>query len=144
MVTLADALATQRQKRELEYKELMFQWQLAQKVLQALGERLAATQLPRWYFIPNGEEIVVVHQSSSTGSKERVGAWYVDDQYRLTFGEEKTEWITRESWRRVIDKAVVITADVILDRETQLISHEPAQAGRTGNGHSQWQPQKAS
>ena len=143
MLTLADALTTQRQKRELEYKELMFQWQLAQKVLQALGERLAATQLPRWYFVPNGEEIVVVHQPSSTGAKERVGTWYVDEQYRLSFGEEKTEWITRESWRRVIDKAVVITADLILDRETQLIPHEPALIARTGKEHSQWQPEKA-
>jgi hypothetical protein len=144
MVTLADALTTQRQKRELEYKELMFQWQLAQNVLQALGERLAATQLPRWYFIPNGEEIAVVHQPSSTATKERIGAWYVDEQYRLTFGEEKTEWITKESWRRVIDKAVVMTADVILDRETQLIGAEPALLARTGNEQSQWQPSKAS
>jgi hypothetical protein len=144
MLTLADALTTQRQKRELEYKELTFQWQLAQKVLQALGERLAATQLARWYFILNGEEIIIAHQQSSTGIKERVGAWYVDEQYRLTFGEEKTEWITKESWRRVIDKAVVMTADVILDRETQLIPHEAAQAGRTGNGYSPWQPEKAS
>ena len=144
MLTLTDALTTERQKRELEYKEVMFQWQLAQTVLQALGERLAATQLARWHFIPDGDEIIVVHQQSNTGVKERVGAWYVDEQYRLTFGEEKTEWVTKESWRRVIDRAVAMTAVVILDRETQLIAKGPALMARAGNEHSQWQPSKAS
>ena len=140
MLTLTDALATERQKREDEYKEVMFQWLLAQKVLQALGERLAATQLARWHFIPDGEEIAVVHQPSNTDVKERVGAWYVDDQCRLTFGEEKTEWVTKESWRRVIDKAVAMTAVVILDRETQFLAKKPALLARVGNEQSQRQP----
>jgi hypothetical protein len=140
MLTLTDALATERQKREDEYKEVMFQWLLAQKVLQALGERLAATQLARWHFIPEGEEIAVIHQPSNTDLKERVGAWYVDDQCRLTFGEEKTEWVTKESWRRVIDKAVAMTAVVILDRETQFLAKKPALLARVGNEQIQRQP----
>lgn len=144
MLTLADALATERQKRELEYKELIFQWQLAQKALQALGERLAAAQLARWYFIPNGEEIIVAHQPSSNGIRERVGAWCVDDQFRLTFGDEKTEWITNESWKRVIDRAVMITANVILDRETQLIAHGPALVAHIPSEPADWQQSKAS
>ena len=144
MLTLTEALDTERQKRELEYKEVMFQWLLAQKVLQALGERLAATQLARWHFIPDGEEITVVHQPSNTSVKERIGAWYVDDQCRLTFGEEKTEWVTKESWRRVIDKAVAMTAVVILDRETQFLAKKPALLARADNEPSQWQPSEAS
>jgi hypothetical protein len=143
MLTLADALATERHKREIEYKELMFQWQLAQKVLQALAERLAASQLARWYFIPNGDEIIVAHQPSSNGIKERVGAWCIDEQFRLTFGEEKTEWITEESWRRVIDKAVMVTASVILDRETRLIAHGPALVAHMAREQSDWQQIKA-
>ena len=144
MLTLTEALTTERQKRELEYKEVMFQWLLAQKVLQALRERLAATQLARWHFIRDGEEIAVVHQPSNTGVKERVGAWYVDDQCRLTFGEEKTEWVTKESWKRVIDKAVAMTAVVILDRETQLLAKKPALMARADNEPVQLQTSKAS
>lgn len=134
---MADALTKQREKRETKYNEHMVRWQYAQKVLQGLAACLADTQLPRWSFTPNGEEIVVLYQQSSTGSKDRVGVWYVDDQYRLTFGEETTEWITQESWRRVIEEAVVITANVILDRETQLLTHEPARITHEANGQRQ-------
>jgi hypothetical protein len=125
MITLTGALTEARQKRQSKYNEFTLQWQLAQGVLQALGERLITADLPRWYFIPNGEEIVIIYHQPGTGSKERVGAWSVDEQFRLSLGDEKTEWITRESWRRVIDKAVVITAEVILDREAQNAPAEP-------------------
>lgn len=126
MVTLTDALTEARQKRQVKYQELTLRWQMAQEVLRALCERLTSANLPKWYFIPNGDEIVVLHHQPASGTKERIGAWSIDEEYRLSFGEEKTEWITTESWQRVIDKAVAMTAEVILDRETQPIPFEAA------------------
>jgi hypothetical protein len=143
MVTLTDALAEARQRRQSKYKELTLRWQMAQEVLRALGARLASAELPRWYFILNGEEIVVVHHPPG-GTKERVGAWVVDEEYRLSFGDEKTEWITGESWKRVIDKAVLMTAEVILDREAQPIAFGPAIVARTDDQRLLGRPDNAS
>jgi hypothetical protein len=142
MVTLTDALAEARQKRQSKYKELTLRWQMAQEVLRALGERLASADLPRWYFIPNGEEIVVVHHQPG-GTKERVGSWVVDEEYRLSFGDEKTEWISGESWKRVLDKAVMITAEAILDRELQPIPIAPALVTRSDDQRLLRQPDNA-
>jgi hypothetical protein len=132
MIRLTDALETAREKRQSEHNERVLQWQLSQGVLQALGERLSSANLPHWYFIPNGEEIVVIYQQPGEG-KLRVGSWTVDAESRLTFGDEKTEWITRESWRRVIDKGVVMTAQVILECETQNAPFEPVVVPLIGN-----------
>jgi hypothetical protein len=38
---------------------------------------------------------------------------------KLVFGPHMTEWITAESWSRVVDEAVQITAKVIVDAEFQ-------------------------
>ncbi len=128
MITLTDALAAAREKRQSEDNDRTLQTQLARGVLLALGERLASADLPRWHFIPNGEEIVVIYHQPGDGTKQRVGAWSFDAEYRLAFADEKTEWITKESWRRVIDKAVVIMAQVILDRETHGAPSESVEA----------------
>jgi hypothetical protein len=61
----------------------------------------------------------VIHTKNGAGQRQRVGSWVLDAENRLTFGPEKTEWITTESWARVIDKAVVLTAQVILDHESE-------------------------
>jgi hypothetical protein len=137
VITLMHALTVERQKRQLNSKDETLRRQMGQEVLRALGERLASAALPRWYFIPNGDEIVVVHHQNGTGTRERIGAWFVDEEYRLSFGAETTEWITGESWARVIDKAVVMTAQAILDRETQVIPLDPAVIGRAGDQRSQ-------
>jgi hypothetical protein len=117
MVILMDALTAEREKRQRNSKEEALRRQMGQEVLRRLGERLTEAPLQRWFFVPNGDEIVVIHNKEGTGTRQRVGAWSLDEENRLAFGSERTEWITPESWSRVIDKAVVITAQVILDHE---------------------------
>jgi len=70
----------------------------------------------------NGDEIVVAHTKNGPGPRQRIGSWVVDEELRLVFGEEITEWITTESWARVIDEAVLITARLIVDAEARLVS----------------------
>ena len=126
MLSLTDALIAERQQRQFDYKDRILRRQMAHEVLRGLGERLAAADVPRWQFIPNGDEIVVLYHQPGHGTRERVGAWIVDEEFRLSFGEETTEWITSESWSRVLDKAVLLMATVILDRETQVVPFKPA------------------
>ena len=120
MIMLRDALVAERSKRQRTSREDALRRQLGREVLRRLGEALSSAQLPRWYFIPNGEEVVLVYNRDGAGSRQRIGAWTVDEEYRLAFGDERTEWITTESWARVIDKAVQITAQVILDHDSQV------------------------
>jgi len=137
MITLTDALVAAREKRQAENNDSILQWQLAQGVLQALGERLNSANLSRWYFVPSGEEIIVIYHQPGDGTKQRVGAWSVDSEYRLMFGDEKTEWVTKESWRRVIDKAVVIMAEIITACEAQNAPFEPVVVPLIGNPRPQ-------
>ena len=143
MISLTDALFAERQKRQFEYKDRTLRRQMAHEVLRGLGERLAAADLARWQFIPNGEEIVALYHQPGHGTRERVGAWVVDDQFRLSFGEDTTEWITSESWSRVLDKAVLLMANVILDRETKVVPFAPAVLVRAGEQRVQRQPDQA-
>ena len=144
MISLTDALIAERQQRQFDYKDRILRRQMAHEVLRGLGERLATADVPRWQFIPNGDEIVVLYHQPGHGTRERVGAWGVDDQFRLSFGEETTEWITSESWTRVIDKAVLLMANVILDRETRVVPFAPAVLVRSGEQRVQHQPDQAS
>jgi hypothetical protein len=121
MVMLAEAIAAEREKRQRDSKDAVARREVGREVLRALAQRLTAEPLPSWYFILNGDEIVVVHTKNGTGSRQRVGAWVVDPELRLVFGQEMTEWITTESWARVVDEAVQITAQVIVDAEIRLI-----------------------
>ena len=144
MISLTEALIAERQERQFDYKDRILRRQMAHEVLRGLGERLATADVPRWQFIPNGDEIVVLYHQPGHGTRERVGAWGVDDQFRLSFGEETTEWITSESWTRVIDKAVLLMANVILDRETRVVAFAPAVLVRGGEQRVQRQPDQAS
>jgi hypothetical protein len=42
----------------------------------------------------------------------------MDDKMQLVCGDATTEWITSESYARVIDEAVALSARLILDSET--------------------------
>ena len=144
MIALADALIAERQERQFIYKEQTLRRQMAHEVLRALSERLTAADLPRWHFTPNGDEVVVLYHPPGTGTRERIGSWTVGQDFLLSFGDETIEWITSESWARVLDKAIMAMARVILDRETRVIPLETALGGRFGDQHLQRQPDKAS
>ncbi len=133
MIMLTEALSAEREKRQRSSKESTLMRQLSREVLRQLTECLASAALPRWYFIPNGDEIVVVHNKGA-GSRQRVGAWTIDEENRLSFGPETTEWITPESWARVIDRAVLITAQMILDHETELVVEATIPLPRPADG----------
>lgn len=126
-MTLGEALAAERDKRQRDSKEAATKREVGRAVLRALAQRLTGEPLPSWFFILNGDEIVVAHTKSGAGSRQRIGAWVVDQDLRLVFGETMTEWITTESCARVVDEAVQITAQVIVDTEIRLVGRiEPA------------------
>jgi hypothetical protein len=144
MIALADALIAERQERQFIYKEQTLRRQMAHEVLRALSERLSAADLPRWNFIANGDEVVVLYHPTGTGTRERIGSWTVDRNFLLSFGDETIEWITSESWARVLDKAVTTMAKVILDRESRVIPLDTSLGGRFGDQHLRRQPDRAS
>jgi hypothetical protein len=111
MVTLTQALAAERAKRQ----DTSTRQQIGRAVLEALADRLNAEPLPGWLFILDGQEICVFRIYG--GSREQVGTWSVDDEMRLVTGDQMTEWITAESYARVIDEALQITAMLIVDAE---------------------------
>ena len=51
-----------------------------------------------------------------------MGTWSVDDEMRLVAGNHMTEWITAESYPRVIDEALQITAMLMVDAEAPVAS----------------------
>ena len=65
------------------------------------------------------DEVIVLRIINGATARERVGSWVVDQEMKLVFGPHTTEWITAESWSRVVDEAVQITAQVIVDAETR-------------------------
>jgi len=71
---------------------------------------------PDGYFVLDGQEIRVFR--IRPGAREQVGTWTVDDEMRLVAGNQMTEWITAESYARVIDEALQITAMLIVDADT--------------------------
>ena len=83
--------------------------------MEALADRLNAEPLPGWLFILDGQEIWVFRIQG--GTREQVGTWTVDEEMRLVAGNHMTEWITAESYARVIDEALQITAMLIVDAE---------------------------
>jgi hypothetical protein len=119
MTSLGEALATEREKRRHLAEEEATKKEVGRAVLQALAQRLNADPLPGWSFIPRGDEILVAHARSGAPSRQHVGTWTVDDQMRLVLDDEVTEWITVESYARVVDRAVEITARFMLDVESQ-------------------------
>lgn len=128
-MTLAEALVAQREQKRRETEEAATRREVGRAVLQALAQRLNAEPLPAWFFISKGDEILVAHTRTGATSRQHVGSWVVTDDLRLVFDDESTEWITAESWARVVDEAVKITARFIVDTEsrTQVVTRELAQ-----------------
>jgi hypothetical protein len=112
MVTLTEALAAERAKRQQQETRQ----QIGRAVLEALADRLNAEPIPGWLFILDGQEICVFRIQG--GTREQVGTWTVEKEMRLVTGDQMTEWITAESYARVIDEAIQITAMLIVDAET--------------------------
>ena len=117
MVLIAEALAVERERRKRETEETATQREVGRAVLQALLQRLTADSVPNWHFMLSDDEISVL-RIKAANARERVGSWVVDPEMKLVFGPHTTEWITAESWSRVVDEAVEITAKVIVDTET--------------------------
>ena len=111
MLTLREALAAERAKSQ----DTSTRQQIGRAVLEALADRLNAEPIPGWLFILDGQEICVFRVYG--GSREKVGRWSVDDQLRLVIGNQMTEWITAESYARVIEEAIQITAMLMVDAE---------------------------
>src|SRR5262245_58760281 len=92
MVMLAEALATEREKRQREAKDAATRREVGRAVLRALAQRLTAEPIPTWFFILSGDEIIVAHTKNGAASRQHVGSWVVDEEMRLVFGQETTEW----------------------------------------------------
>jgi hypothetical protein len=116
-MTLAEALASERERSRREAEEAVTRREVGRTVLSALAQRLNAEPLPSWFFISKGDEILVAHTRTGATSRQHVGTWSVADDMRLIFDEQSTEWITAESCARVLDEAVKITAKFIVDAE---------------------------
>ena len=119
MVTLGEALVAEREKRKRETEEMAEQCEVGRAVLQALIQRLTPDSVANWFFVLSDDEVSVLRIKNGTSARERVGSWVVDQEMRLVFGTYTTEWITAESWSRVVDEAVQITAQVIVDAEAR-------------------------
>jgi hypothetical protein len=117
MLMLGEALSAEREKRQREAADAATRVEVGRAVLRALAQRLTADPLPTWFFMLSGDEIVVAHTKNGASSRHRVGSWVVDSEMRLVFGQQTTEWITAESCSRVVDEAVRITAQVIVEGE---------------------------
>jgi hypothetical protein len=118
-MTLAEALAAERETKRREAEDAATRREVGRTVLQALAQRLNAEPLPAWLFISKGDEILVAHTRAGATSRQHVGTWIVSDDMRLVFDESSTEWITAESCNRVLDEAMKITAKFIVDTETR-------------------------
>jgi hypothetical protein len=119
MVMLGEALLAEREKRNLGAAQVANQREVGRAVLQALVQRLTADPVPTWFFMLSDDEVSVLRIKNGAGARERIGSWVVDQEMKLVFGPHTTEWITAESWSRVVDEAVQITAQVIVDAETR-------------------------
>ena len=117
MVMLKEALETERERRKRETEETATEREVGRAVLQALLQRLTADSVPNWHFMLSDDEVSVLRIKNGATGRERVGSWVVDQDLKLVFGPHTTEWITAESWSRVVDEAVQITAQVIVDAE---------------------------
>ena len=119
MIKIGEALVAEREKRKRESEETSERREVGEAVLQTLLQRLTADPVPTWFFVLSDDEVAVLRIKNSASTRERVGSWVVDPDMKLVFGPHTTEWITAESWSRVVDEAVEITAQVIVDAETR-------------------------
>ena len=126
MVTLTEALAAERAKRT----DTSTRQQIGRAVLEALADRLNAEPLPGWVFVLVGQEVHVLRIRA--GGREQIGMWTVDEEMRLVAGNQMTEWITAESYARVIDEALQITAMLIVDAEMTATEKKNSGTGAEG------------
>ncbi len=84
-MTLAEALATERETKRREDEASATKKEVGRVVLQALAQRLNAEPLPAWFFISKGDEILVAHTRTGATSRQHVGTWVVADDMRLVF-----------------------------------------------------------
>ena len=103
MVALSEALGIERAKRERETSEAHTKQELRKVVLGALAERLSESRVPNWLFQAEGDQLKIYF--GAVGSQSEVGSWTLDDHTRLVLRNDMTEWITAESFARVIDQA---------------------------------------
>ena len=115
MVELLEALSAERLKRQRDASDVVTRQEVSRVVLGALAERLNESPVPKWLFVLDGDHLKIVF--GSPGAQSEIAAWTVDAQMRLAMNDEPTEWITTESFSRVIDQAVRATATLIVDRE---------------------------
>ena len=113
MVTLIEALELERAKQRRAAQDGSTRAEVSHVILRALAESLSGTPDLSWQFQLRDDGIDIV----SPGQSEVVGRWTLDDEFRLQLGETVTEWITSESYHRVIEQAVRLTACLILDAE---------------------------
>jgi hypothetical protein len=115
MVTLSDALAAEREKQRNLEEDGLARKQVARAVLSSLADKLNATPVSGWAFALEDQAIHMFH--TVDGARREVGTWTMDDQLQLVCGETTTEWITSESYERVIGEALAVTAKLIVDAE---------------------------
>ena len=115
VVELFEALAAEKLKRQRDASEASNREEVGRVVLVALAERLNESPVPRWLFLPEHDHIKIIY--GSPGAQSEVASWKLDEQMCLVMRDETTEWITAESFARVIDHAVQATAKLIVDRE---------------------------
>ena len=115
MVTLSDALAAEREKRRNLEEDASARKQVARAVLSSLADKLNATPVAGWAFALEDQAIRLFH--TVDGDRREVGTWTMDDQLQLVCGQTTTEWITSESYERVIGEALAVTAKLIVDAE---------------------------
>jgi hypothetical protein len=117
MVSLAEALEAERIRREQEEADVSARMQVARAVLGALADKLKAEPLPGWTFVLEDQAIRIVR--TVRGPNEKVGTWTMDNQMQLVCAGASTEWITSESYGRVFEEALQITARLIVDAELE-------------------------
>ena len=116
MVALMEALAAERAKRQQEAADTSTKEEIGRAVLGALSHKLNAEPIPGWAFVL--EDQIIRMLRTLHGARQQVGTWTLDQHMRLQSGEHLTEWVTSESYQRVIDQAVKLTAKIIVDAET--------------------------
>lgn len=116
MVALMEALAAERAKRQQDAAVASTKEEIGRAVLGALAQKLNAEPIPGWLFVL--EDQIIRMFRSQRGTRQQVGTWTLDQHMRLQSGEHLTEWVTSESYQRVIDQAVKLTAKIIVDAET--------------------------
>ena len=115
MVSLAEAIESERTRRQQEEADAQARLQVARAVLGALADKLKAEPVEGWTFVLEDQAIRILR--TVRGFSGEIGTWTMDSKMQLVCEGSSTEWITSESYGRVIEEAVQITARMIVDAE---------------------------